>query len=139
MELSNSQIQSIPFKYAAAVRDGEIITGKRVQQSIERFYSWIASAEKDGFYLDHNKGMAIINFFETFLVHTKGKMAGQPFILSPFQQFTLYNVFGWMQNTPQGQIRRINNVYEKIGKKNVIGTSNTDNHKCNNSYGNGYN
>ena len=118
MQLSNSQIQSIPFKYAAAVRDGEIITGKRVQQSIERFYSWIAAAEKDGFYLDHNKGMAIINFFETFLIHTKGKMAGQPFILSPFQQFTLYNVFGWMQNTPQGQIRRINNVYEKIGKKN---------------------
>ena len=118
MQLSNSQIKSIPFKYAAAVRNGEIITGKRVQQSIERFYSWIAAAEKDGFYLDHNKGMAIINFFETFLVHTKGKMAGQPFILSPFQQFTLYNVFGWMQNTPQGQIRRINNVYEKIGKKN---------------------
>ena len=118
MELTNQQIQSIPFKYAAAVRSGDIITGKRVQQSIDRFYSWIDSAEHDGFYLDHNKGMAIINFFETFLVHTKGKMAGQKFILSPFQQFTLYNVFGWMQNTPQGQIRRINNVYEKIGKKN---------------------
>ena len=118
MKPTTTQLNSIPFKYAAGVKNGEVITGKRIKQSVDRFYSWIGTSEEDGFYLDHQKGMQVINFFHTFLIHTKGKMAGKPFILSPFQQFTLYNVFGWMQNTPQGQIRRINNVYEKIGKKN---------------------
>lgn len=118
MKTTTTQQQSVPFKYAAAVRSGEIITGKRIKQAIERFYTWIDTAEADDFYLDHQKGMQIINFFHTFLVHTKGKMARKPFILSPFQQFTLYNLFGWQQNTANGPIRRINNVYEKIGKKN---------------------
>lgn len=118
MQPTENQIQSIPFKYAAAVKSGEIITGKRIKQAIDRFYSWIETAEADGFYLDHQKGMQIIDFFETFLVHTKGKMAGKPFILAPWQQFTLYNLFGWMQYTASGPIRRINQVYEKVAKKN---------------------
>ncbi|MFD1292656.1 terminase large subunit [Lutibacter holmesii] len=118
MEITTAQLNSVPFKYAAAVRTGEIIAGKRIKQAVERFYTWIETADDDGYYLDHQKGLQVINFFHVFLIHTKGKMAGKPFILSPFQQFTLYNLFGWLENTSQGQIRRINNVYEKIGKKN---------------------
>lgn len=118
MNATIQQQKSIPFQYAAAVKSGDIVTGKRIKQAVDRFYDWIEASGADDFYLDHQKGMQIINFFETFLIHTKGKMAGKPFILSPWQQFTLYNVFGWMQNTPSGQIRRINNVYEKVAKKN---------------------
>jgi len=118
MKPTAQQKKSIPFKYAAAVKSGKIITGHRIKQAVDRFYSWLDTASPDKFYLDHEKGMIIINFFETFLVHTIGKMAGQPFVLAPFQQFTLYNVFGWQEKTPTGSKRRINNVYEKIGKKN---------------------
>lgn len=108
--------ESIPFQYAQDVRTGKIVTGKRIKQAVERFYSWIETADQDGFYLDHNKGMHIINFFPAFLNHTKGKMAGKPFHLAPFQQFTLYNVFGWI-NKSNGY-RRINTVYDKRAKKN---------------------
>jgi phage terminase large subunit-like protein len=34
------------------------------------------------------------DFLSFFLNHTKGKMAGKPFVLAPFQQFTIYNVLG---------------------------------------------
>lgn len=119
MKLTNQQIQSIPFQYAQNVRDGKVVVGLRIKQAIERFYSWIDTADSDGFYLDHQKGMSKINFFETLLTHTKGKSAGKPFILSPYQQFTIYNVFAWMQNHKKyGPIRRVNNVYEKVAKKN---------------------
>lgn len=118
MKLTRQQKQSIPFQYAQDVRDGNIVVGLRIKQAVDRFYSWIETADADGFYLDHTKGIMLINFFETILTHTKGKSAGKPFLLSPFQQFTLYNVIAWMQKKETGDIRRINNVYEKVGKKN---------------------
>jgi len=119
MQITNQHIKSIPFKYAADVLNGKIIVGKRVRQAVDRFYLWIETADTDGFYLDHSKGISKIRFFETLLQHTKGKSAGTNFVLAPYQQFTIYNVFAWMQDHPKlGPIRRINNVYEKVAKKN---------------------
>ena len=60
--------------------------------------------------------MKIINFFPTFLNHTIGKIAGQPFRLAPFQQFTMYNVFAWKRRSDG--LRRIRTVYDKRAKKN---------------------
>ncbi|KQS45924.1 hypothetical protein ASG38_15045 [Flavobacterium sp. Leaf359] len=109
-------LESVPFRYADDVRNGRITVGKRIRQAVDRFYSWIEDAESEGFSLDHAKGMHIIDFFPRFLNHTKGKMAGKPFELAPFQQFTLYNVFGWIED--RRGVRRINTVYDKRAKKN---------------------
>jgi phage terminase large subunit-like protein len=116
MKPTPQQLNSIPFQYANDVRTGKIVVGKRIKQAVERFYSWIENTEKDGFYLDHEKGMRILSFYPTFLNHTIGKLAGKPFVLAPFQQFTMYNVFGWT-NVKTG-FRRINTVYDKRAKKN---------------------
>ncbi|RZJ33734.1 MAG: terminase large subunit [Flavobacterium sp.] len=115
MKPTNEMLSSIPFQYASDVRAGNIVTGRRIKQAVERFYDWIDNAERDGFTLDHKKGIRAILFFETFLNHTKGKMAGKPFVLAPFQQFTIYNIFGWLD--ARG-FRRINTVYDKRAKKN---------------------
>lgn len=119
MKITDQQYNSVPFKYARGVMDGTIITGKRIRQAVERFYQWIETADQDGYYINHSKGMHIIKFFPEFLTHTVGVKSGQPFELSPYQQFTLYNIFGWVRKTEKGkEIRRIRNVYEKIAKKN---------------------
>lgn len=111
--------KSIPFKYAADVKSGKIVCGLRIKQAIDRFYRLIESAEEKGYWLDHKKGFAIIRFFEKLLKHTKGKSAGNAFLLSPYQQFTLYNLFGWQTKNESGQtIRLIRNVYQKVAKKN---------------------
>ncbi|MHC0441602.1 terminase large subunit [Flavobacterium sp. 3-210] len=115
MKITNQMLASVPFQYANDVRTGKIVTGKKIKQAVERFYSWIETADQDGFVLDHNKGMQIVNFFPAFLNHTKGKLAGKPFVLEPFQAFTMYNVFGWMDSTGK---RRISTVYDKRAKKN---------------------
>lgn len=108
-------LQSVPFQYANDVRSGKLIVGKRIKQAVDRFYSWIETAETDGFILNHNSGMFIINFFAKFINHTAGTLQGKPLILEPFQQFTMYNVFGWQD---ANGIRRIRTVYDKRAKKN---------------------
>ncbi|OIQ16557.1 MAG: hypothetical protein BM557_09595 [Flavobacterium sp. MedPE-SWcel] len=115
---------SVPFQYAYGVREGRIITGKRIKQAVDRFFRWIDEAEAKGYYLDHMAGMHIVSFFPTWLNHTKGKLQGKPFHLLPFQQFTMYNVFAWKKMQQPGVIdpindkRRIKTVYDKRAKKN---------------------
>ena len=116
MTPTKQMLNSIPFQYAVNVRERKIVTGRYIQLAVERFYNWIESAEKDGYYLDHEAGFDIITFFEFFLTHTKGPMAGEPFVLSPYQQFTMYNIFAWKKI--DSGLRRINTVYEKVGRKN---------------------
>ena len=119
MELTEEIKNSIPFQYAASVRNGEIITGKYIKKAVERFYDWVENAETKGYVLDHSNGMHVILFFEMFLVHTKGIKAGEPFILSPYQQFTFYNIFAWKQKNASGQwVRVIKTIYEKVARKN---------------------
>ena len=115
MQPSQIQLQSIPFQYAASVRNGTIVTGRKIKLAVERFYQWIETAEQDGFQLDHHAGMFAVNFFPDFLNHVEGKMAGKKFELAPFQQFTMYNVFAWKDATGK---RRIKTVYDKRAKKN---------------------
>lgn len=116
MKPTKNQLASVPFQYAADVQSGKITTGLRIRQAVARFYEWIDNAEADGFYLDHEAGMRMVNFFPTALKHTKGKIAGEPFHLAPFQQFTIYNLFGW--KSVETGYRRINTVYDKRAKKN---------------------
>lgn len=116
MQPTEEQLNSVAFEYARKVRSGEIPTGKKIKLAVERFYKWIDEAPESGFYLDHKKGMMIINFFSKFIHHTTGSMAGQPFHLQPFQVFTMYNLFGW-RNVEDGS-RRIRTVYDKRAKKN---------------------
>lgn len=116
MKLTTEMLNSPAFQYAAKVRSGEIKTGKKIKLAVERFYKWIDEAPESGYHLDHKKGMLILKFFPTFLNHTTGAMAGQPFHLQPFQAFTMYNLFGWI-HTETGT-RRIRTVYDKRAKKN---------------------
>jgi phage terminase large subunit-like protein len=119
MKIPAEILQSIPFQYATSVKAGDIQCGLRIKQAIDRFFSLIKKADDKGYWLDHKKGFAVIRFFENILKHTKGKSAGKAFILSPYQQFTLYNIYAWQTKNQEGDsIRLIRNVYEKVAKKN---------------------
>ena len=58
----------------------------------------------------------VVEFFPRFLRHSKGRWAGQPFELQPWQRDDLFfPIFGWQR--PDGT-RRIRRVYCELGKKN---------------------
>lgn len=118
MDITKEMLSSVPFQYAKDVLAGRITTGKKIRVAVEHFFEKIES--QNDYQLDNNAGMKVINFFPTFLKHTKGPMAGTPFHLSPYQQFTYYNIFAWLrpdENTGR-MVRLIRTVYEKVGRKN---------------------
>lgn len=117
MEVTKSMMQSVPFQYAKDVLDGKIVVGKNIELAVEHFYELI---EGDNDYLlDNNDGMKVINFFPTFLKHTKGPDAGKPFHLSPYQQFTYYQIYAFKKYNEQDRlVRLIRTVYEKVARKN---------------------
>jgi phage terminase large subunit-like protein len=118
MQITPQMKASIPFQYAQDVLDGKLVTGQWIKLAAQRFFDWTETADQDGYYLDHNQGIFAINFFPKFLTHTKGPMAKTktPFELSPYQQFTIYNIFAWIN--VETKLRRINFIYEAVARKN---------------------
>ncbi len=118
MTITPQMLSSVPFQYANDVLSGKIVAGKWIKLAAQRFFDWIETAEQDGYFLDHRQGMFAIDFFPKFLTHTKGPLAKLklPFILSPYQQFTIYNIFAWIN--AETKLRRINFIYEAVARKN---------------------
>lgn len=118
MNITPEMKSSIPFQYAYDVLNGNLVTGNWIKLAAQRFFDWIETADQDGFYLDHKSGMFVVSLFPMLFVHTKGPLAKNrtPFTLSPYQQFTIYNIFAW-KITGTG-LRRINFVYEAVARKN---------------------
>jgi phage terminase large subunit-like protein len=72
-------------------------------------------AVRQGCYFDPDEAEAVLYFFETFLYHSVGRWAGQPFRLEKWQKDYLYRLFGWRK--PNG-FRRFKETYLEVPKKN---------------------
>lgn len=80
---------------------------------------WIRTAAdrqavREGCYVDQAAGRRVIGFIEKFCRHSKGKWAGQPFTLQPWQRQVVLELFSWMR--PDGS-RRFRVAYLEIPKK----------------------
>lgn len=67
-----------------------------------------------GFQFDAAAGERVVRFFADFLRHWKGPEAGKPFILSPWQEFCVREIFGW--KTAEGR-RRFRTAYISVPRK----------------------
>jgi phage terminase large subunit-like protein len=80
-----------------------------------------AEALKKGldFYYDESKASHAVGFFENFLIHSKGRFAGQPFVLLPWQRHdVIEEIFGWMR--VDSDTRRFRIAYIEVPKKNGV-------------------
>lgn len=69
------------------------------------------------YYFDEAKAQHAVDFFERFLVHSKGKFAGQPFTLLPWQKHdVIEELFGWMRVDTDTRKFRIGFI--EVPKKN---------------------
>lgn len=98
--------------YPTKVLNGEIVTGLYIKQACQRFFDWL---ERDDLLFFPDRAEKVIKFISKFK-HYKGKTAKQPFILSPWQEFIIYNVYGfyWRSNPDKRVIR---NVYLECARK----------------------
>ena len=101
-------------QYAQQVRNKEILTCELVQLAVQRYYRDLDNAFDKGWYFDRKAAVRAITFIER-LKHTKGEWAGQRFRLEPWQQFIIWNIFGWKN---ADGTRRFRYAYIEIARKN---------------------
>ena len=77
-------------QYAKDIKEGKIASGHLIKEAVDRFYAFL---ERDDMYFDEKAVDECVDFIST-LKHFLGKSAGKPFILEPFQEFIVANVFG---------------------------------------------
>lgn len=104
-------------KYIDDVLNGRIRTNKLVKLAVKRHVKDLErfTAEDSPYYFDEKSAKFTIDFF-SLLKHTKGKWAGQPVILEPWQQFILSVIYGWKKR--ETGKRRFRVAYIEVARKN---------------------
>jgi len=69
----------------------------------------------EGAWFDESEARKVIAYHERFCTHVKGKMAGKPFTLLPWQQWFVGNLFGWKLATGK---RRFREAFLYVPRKN---------------------
>ena len=102
-------------QYISQVLDGTILANAWIKASCQRHLDDLQDGEERGLYFDQDEGERFVAFFERFLHHSKGKWAGQPFSLLPWQQFMISSLFGWKRSDGT---RRFRTLFCAVGRKN---------------------
>jgi phage terminase large subunit-like protein len=90
------------------------ITGKLEFLAVKRHLSDLEYAPELGIYFEEKAARKAFAFF-SLLKHSKGEFAGKTFILSPWQAFIVYCLFGW--HRADGS-RRFRYAYIEVARKN---------------------
>jgi len=102
--------------YIQGVQSGSIVAGEMVRLAVARHVRDLEEAGDRGFYFDEEIASEALELFPQLVVHVEGEWAGQPLKLSPWQQFILWNIFGWRRESDG--TRRFRKAYVSIARKN---------------------
>ncbi len=106
--------EKIIMGYISDVLDGTIPACKYLKLSCQRHLDDLEHGHERGLYFDPAAGQKVIDFIE-LLKHSKGEWAGQNLILEPWQLFSKWVLFGWMN---EDGTRRFNVAYTEEARKN---------------------
>ena len=104
--------------YAVNVVKGIIIAGKSVQQACERHINDLERSYTSDYEYEFSrkKAQKIYSFFDKFVRHTKGELAGKAVKLELWQKFILGSLIGWISK--ETGYRRFELSYTQIARKN---------------------
>lgn len=68
------------------------------------------------YFYDQDAAQRVLDFFALFLKHSKGKFAGEPFVLEVWQRNILITAYGWRRRVDK--TRRFREVYLEVPRKN---------------------
>lgn len=100
------------YQYARDVTDSKVLVGEYIKLAVERFYAML---ERDDIEFREESADRVIEFI-ALLKHYTGRHAGKPFILLPWQEFAVANIYGFYRKE-DGE-RLISSVYIEIARKN---------------------
>lgn len=120
MKKKTTSSAEAPFDLYAYYTD-DVLTGKQVvgEYVFKAVESFVADLENEDpefrWVFDAEQAERYIRFIQKYTVHTRGSWAGKPFILSPWQQFFIANIFGW-KHKEEGY-RRYRTAYLFVARK----------------------
>ncbi len=100
------------LQYAHDVTDGRVVVGEYIKLAVERFYTLL---ERDDLEFREACVDRAIEFI-ALLRHYTGRHANKPFILMPWQEFIIANVYGFYRK--DDDTRLISSVYIEMARKN---------------------
>lgn len=116
-------------EYYKKIKTGAIIAPKKVRIVYERLVNDIDNPrvveiynektekkEIHKYIYDNNRAIKAIEFIETFCKHSKGKVAGQPFILELWQKAFVSAIFGFIDN--KTKLRKYRKAILFVARKN---------------------
>jgi phage terminase large subunit-like protein len=103
-------------RYVESVTSGEVVVGTLVRDSVLRYLSDLERGEEWPYYFDCKAATKACDFFPTMLRHSTGGTAGLPFQLTGFQQFIVWNLFGWKRK--EDDTRRFRKAFVSMARKN---------------------
>lgn len=103
--------------------DEDYISCQKHKQACKRFLIDIKKSEarnvqetKFPYVWEEEEAQNIVDWF-SLLMHSKGDLAGQPIILTPWQRFCLCQIYGW-RNEETGW-KRFKQSFIEVGRKNA--------------------
>ena len=106
--------EAIVHKYIDDVLFGTSPACKYLKLAVQRHLNDLEHGHERGLEFDPGAGQKAIDFIE-LLKHSKGEWAGKNLILEPWQQFSVWNIFGWKN---ADGTRRFNVAYNEEARKN---------------------
>jgi phage terminase large subunit-like protein len=101
-------------RYVEDVLSGRIVACKWVRLACERHRRDLENGTERGLRFDETTAKTAIAFFR-LLKHSKGEWAGRPLALEPWEQFTVWSLFGWKR---EDGTRRFRTSYLEVARKN---------------------
>lgn len=101
-------------QYALDVSKGKVPACTYVKKACSRYLQDLKQQKKQDLVFKEATATAYLLFFEKALRHTVGTWAGKPFELLPWQQWVLWNIYGWYR---KDGTRRFNYVYLGTSRK----------------------
>ncbi len=108
-------LDSVAHRYALDIVTGKTLAAKYVAKACQRYLTDLDTAEERGLQFRPKTAQAYITFFQRAIRHTVGEWDGQPFDPLPWQQFILWNLYGWFR---EDGTRRFNYAYITVARKN---------------------
>lgn len=108
---------NIVAQYCDDVLSGKLVAGELQRAAVRRYVDDLKRAKSGtcGFYFDQQKAEFAVAFIQ-LLPLTESEFNGKPFILSPWQVFIVWNLWGW-RRTVDGH-RRFRQAWIEIARKN---------------------
>lgn len=100
--------------YAKAVYHGQVVAGELVRLACQRHLDDLEHGSSRGLVWDLPAALRALQFFG-LLRHSKGRWAGKPFTLEPWQQWFVGCLFGWKRTAGT---RRFRTAHLEVARKN---------------------